>query len=111
MITEELKVREHSWAADKANITLTAMNTGTCNVSVEKIRVCAADSNITDVAETDVAPSNVTYGPAFSGTAHTLLPRETGTITITYQFSSGIKYELTMVSATGNSYTYVTTAL
>ena len=96
--TESLVVKGHSWAAGNVNITLTVWNFGTRCVSVKEVLV------------DDVVASNVTYGPAFSGTANTLRVGETGTITITQQFSSGIKYVFHMISTSGNSYPYVTTA-
>jgi hypothetical protein len=94
--TEPLVVTGHSWAAGNANITLTVMNNGTRSASVKAVLV------------DDVAVSDVTYGPAFSGTANTLSEGATGTITITQQFSSGIKYEFIVASSDG--YRYVATA-
>jgi signal peptidase I len=101
----KLEVQSHTWAINCTSITLTIKNTGTGSVSVEKILVYAAGSNVTDVVA-----SNVTYGPAFSETANTLSAGETGTITITQQFSSGIQYVFHVISTSGNSYPYVTTA-
>jgi hypothetical protein len=99
--TEDLIVRSHTWATNCTSITLTVKNTGTASASVEKELV------------NDVVASNVTYGSGFSGTANALSAGETGTITITQQFSPGIKYGFDMISASGNSYppnAYVTTA-
>jgi len=84
---ESLDVQGHSWAAGNVNITLTVWNNGGRSVSVERVLV------------DDVAASNVTYGPAFSGPENTLSKGATGTITITQQFSSGIKYKFTVISA------------
>jgi archaellum component FlaF (FlaF/FlaG flagellin family) len=94
----KLEVQSHTWAINCTSITLTVENTGTASVSVERVLV------------DDVVASNVTYGPAFSGTANMLLPGETGTITMTQQFSSGIQYVFYLISTIGNSYPYVATA-
>ena len=96
--TEELRVQSHTWATNCTSITLTVRNLGTVSLSVEKVLV------------NDVVASNVTYCPASSGTASMLLPGEPGTITITQQFSSGIKYVFDIISARGHLYDYVTTA-
>jgi len=100
MKTEELKVISHSWGTNNANIVLTVKNTGTSALSVS------------DVLVKDVVAGNVAYGGAFTGTGPwTLDAGQQGTITITQAFSSGVKYEFAVRTATGNKYTYIATAL
>ena len=98
IIFESLVVQGHSWAAGNANITLTVWNNRAKSMSVAKVLV------------DDVAASNVTYGPAFSGPAHTLSEGASGTITITQQFSSGFNYKFEVISATGDWDIYAATA-
>jgi len=91
MKTEELKVQGHTWGSGQ--ITLTVKNTGTGALTVDEARV-------NDVAAT------ATFDPD----PCTLQPGDTGTVTITQTFTSGVKYEFAVLTATGNKYTYVATA-
>jgi len=98
MKTEELKVQSHTWATNRTSISITVKNTGTGAMTLEEWRV------------NDIAVSNVTYT---SGTA-TLEAGQTAVARIApasgTTFTSGVKYEFAVLSATGNKYTYVATA-
>jgi len=91
MKTEELKVQSHTWDAARAWIDLSVKNTGTSPLTLSEARV-------NDVVRT----SNIT--------STALAPGASRVIRITYSFSAGVKYEFAILTATGNKYTYVTTA-
>lgn len=94
MITEDLKVLSYAWGTSNANITLTVKNVGIVSLSVSEVRV---NNTVVDT---------VAYGGNFTGTTHTLVAGDYGTITITYPFSSGLKYEFDVFTAQGNRYPY-----
>jgi len=98
MKTEELKVQSHTWATNRTSISLTLKNTGTGALTISEIRV------------NDAIVTNTTYttGSATMQAGDTAVVRvapASGT-----QFSSGVKYEFAVLTATGNKYTYVATA-
>ena len=99
MKTEELKVQSHSWGTSNANIVLTVKNTGTGALSVDDVRV-------NDVS----VGTGAVYGSEFTGTTNTLDAGKVGTITVTWTFTSGTKYEFAVLTATGNKFTYVASA-
>jgi len=88
MKTEELKVQGHTWGTNQ--ITLTVKNTGTTDLTISEARV-------NDNVDTSFTSTPVTAG-------------QVTTVTISYTFTPGTKYELSLITATGNRYTYVATA-
>lgn len=102
MKTEELKVQSHTWATNRTSIAITVKNTGTGALTLSEWR-------INDVVVPGT-PSNVTYT---SGSA----TMNAGDVTVARvappsgsTFTSGVKYEFAVITATGNKYTYVATA-
>ncbi len=89
MKTEELKVQGHTWGTNQ--IQLTVKNTGTSALTLSEARV-------------NDAVATATFDP------ETLDPGITSTVTISQTFTAGVKYEFSVVTATGNRYTYVATA-
>lgn len=98
MKTEELSMQGYTWGAP--TITLTVKNTGSTDLPVTEVRVNGTVVN------------TVAYGENFKGTTTHTLERfgTVGTITIAYPFESGVNYEIDVVSAIGNEWTYVVTA-
>lgn len=92
--TEELKMQGYTWGTSNLNITLSVKNTGTKTLSVSNVQINGS------------IVTTVTYSGSFTGTTHTLHPGETGTITISYPFSSGFKYGFAVGTATGGRYGY-----
>ncbi len=94
----ELRI-SHAWNVNNANITSTMRNTGNKTLEVSTVRV---NGNVVNA---------VIYGISFNGTTtHTLEVGLYGSITITYQFSSGLNYEFEVVSADGYNFPYTATA-
>jgi len=100
MKTEELKILSHSWASDNSYIDLTVKNTGSGSLTMSSVRV-------NDAAVTTI---DFDTGTAGNQTSQTVAAGASYTVRIWYSFSSGTKYELAILTATGNKYTYVTTA-
>ena len=100
MKTEELKVQSHTWATNRAYIDLIFKNTGTGALTVSEVRV------------NDVKVTNVTIGGTAIGTGYTMDPGANPTfrVTPTSAYTSGVKYEFAALTATGNKFTYVSTA-
>jgi flagellin-like protein len=98
MKTEELKVQSHTWATNRTSISITVKNTGTGAMTLSEWRV------------NDIVVSNVTYttGSATLQAGDTAVARVAPASGST--FTSGVKYEFAVLSATGNKYTYVATA-
>jgi flagellin-like protein len=101
MKTEELKVQSHTWATNRTYVDLTVKNTGTGALTVSEVRK-------NDVA---IPNANVTIGgTALSANGYTMDAGVTATFRLTASYTSGVKYEFALLTATGNKYTYVTTA-
>jgi hypothetical protein len=98
MKTEELKIQSHTWATNRTSISLSLKNTGTSAFTVSEFRV------------NDVVVSNITYT---TGSA-TMQPGGTSVVRVApasgSTFTSGVKYEFAVLTATTNKYTYVATA-
>jgi len=96
MKTEELKVLSHTWDTSRTYIDLKLKNTGSGALTINEVRV-------NDIARTynSTSPST-TMQP---GDSKVLRVQETG-----FTFSSGVKYEFAVLTATGNKYTYTATA-
>jgi flagellin-like protein len=98
MKTEELKVQSHTWATNRTSISLTMKNTGTGALTVSEIRV------------NDIIVTNKTYT---TGSA-TMQPGDTAVVRVApasgSTFTSGVKYEYAVLTATVNKFTYVATA-
>jgi len=92
MKTEELKVLSHTWGTSNAYISLTVKNTGTGALSISDVRI------------NDVTNSTALSISMDAGASKTLR------INPISSFSSGVKYEFALLTATGNKYTYVATA-
>jgi flagellin-like protein len=95
MQTEELKIQGHTWdgSTPVQYIDLSVKNTGTSALTLSSARVnnVAATSNITSAG-------------------FTLQPGSTATVRVDGTFTSGAKYEFTLITATGNKYPYTVTA-
>jgi flagellin-like protein len=100
MKTEELKILSHQWDSNNAYIDLTVKNTGSGSLTMTSVRV--NDAVVTDV--------DFDTGTAGNQTSQTVAPGGSYTVRIWYSFTSGVKYEFSILTATGNKYTYVTTA-
>jgi len=101
MKTEELKVQSHTWATNRAYIDLTFKNTGTGALTV------------TEARKNDVAlpNANVTIGGTpLSSNGYTMNAGDTAIFRLTSSYTSGVKYEFSALTATGNKFTYVATA-
>lgn len=98
MKTEELKIQSHTWATSRTSISLTVKNTGTGALTISEIRV------------NDAIVTNTTYttGSATMQLGDTSVVRVAPASGST--FTSGVKYEFAMITATGNKYTYLATA-
>jgi len=91
MKTEELKIISHTWGTNQIDLKVT--NTGTGALTVNQIRV------------NDVAATYNSTSPAT-----TLNPGDSKVFRVSSTFTSGVKYEFAMLTATGNKYTYIATA-
>ena len=93
MKTEELKIQGHTWGASNAYIDISVKNTGTSALTLDSARVndAVTTSNCSD---------------------YQLDPGSTAVVRITptSAFTSGVKYEFAVLTATANKYTYVATA-
>ncbi len=97
MQTEELKILSHTWGAspNPGSITLTVKNTGSSSLT------------LSDVLVNDASVGSSNWSPSSSAT---ITAGGSETISITYNFTSGTKYEFAVLTAGGNKYNYVTTA-
>jgi flagellin-like protein len=91
MQTEELKIQGHTWGS--GYIDLSVKNTGTSALTLSSARVNNA-----------AATSDIPEG------GQTLQPGSAGVVRVNGTFTSGAKYEFTLVTATGNKYPYTVTA-
>ena len=93
MATEEVTYTSYSWGANNANVTLVVQNTGSGALTLATVQVGG------------VADSSATITPA------ALEPGDSSTIVVTRAFTSGIKYEFTVITAKGNAFgPYIKTA-
>ena len=93
MATEEVTYTSYSWGANNANVTLVVQNTGSGALTLATVQVGG------------VAASSATITPA------ALEPGDSSTIVVTQAFTSGIKYEFTVITAKGNAFgPYIKTA-
>jgi flagellin-like protein len=98
MKTEELKVQSHTWATNRTSISLSLKNTGTGALTVSEVRI-----NDVAVTNTTWTLGSATFNAGDSGTVRVAPPNPP-------TFTSGVKYEFAVLTATGNKYTYVATA-
>jgi flagellin-like protein len=97
MKTEEVSFTGYTWssASPSTYIDLTVKNTGSSALTISEVRV------------SDVATSNNVTGT----TSATLDAGESVCIRVTKTFTSGVKYEFTMITAKGNTFgPYIKTA-
>ena len=99
MKTEELKVQSHTWATNRTSISISVKNTGTGAMTISEWRV--NDAIVSNVTYTSTVQATLQAGD----TAVARIAPASGTT-----FTSGVKYEFAVLSATGNKYTYVATA-
>jgi flagellin-like protein len=93
MQTEEVTYTSYSWGANNANITLVVQNTGSGALTLSAVQVGG------------VAVDSPSITPA------ALEPGDSSTIVVTQAFTSGIKYEFTVITAKGNAFgPYIKTA-
>jgi len=108
MRTEELQYTSRSWGTGNAYIDLTVKNTGTSPLSMSKVEVNGVNTVAFDFdAGTGGAAGNQTDPTTLDGGASKVV-RVWKTSTILY--SSGSKYDWTIITASNNKYTYTTTA-
>jgi hypothetical protein len=97
MKTEELKIISATFnSGPPKTAVLSVTNTGANSLTVSSLTV-------DDVSYTP------TYGGSF-GSDHSLAKGASGTLTITWNWTSGYKYTFGVLTTTGNKYTYTTTA-
>jgi len=94
MKTEELKITGVTWQTGNATISVT--NTGANALTISSVTV-------DDVAKTP------TYGGSI-GSDGSLAKGASGTITVSFSWTSGYKYTFAVLTTSGNKYTYTTTA-
>jgi Tfp pilus assembly protein PilX len=94
MKTEELKIIGITWAPLNAYATLTVRNTGTTDLTVVTLNVSG------EPAWTE--PTSLTLSSGLQGTIRVY--------TIGTTFLSGITYEFVLITAIGNTYSYIATA-
>lgn len=90
MKIEELKVVTHTWGQNNAYINLYVKNTGNVALTINDARV-----------------NDVTNGTALSVS---MSSGESRSVTITGPFISGVKYDIALLTVTGNKYTYAVVA-
>ena len=96
MKTEELKITGLTWDMTNKKATLSVKNSGTGALTIDSVRV----------NDNAVPSDNVTCSLSL-----TMDPGAEQTIEVTYSaFTSGTKYEIAILSETGNQYKYVSTA-
>ena len=93
MKTEEVKIVNHAWASDNSYVDLTVKNTGTTTVAIKEVLV---NNELTQ---------NITY---VSGSA-SLKSGHTATIRVTQNFAFAERFEVNIVSQTGNRFYYLAT--
>ena len=94
MEVDEFRVTNHSWASDNSYIDLTIKNLGTSSVTISEVEI------------NDVPTSSLYY---LLGNA-TLGAGETAILRVTHSFSSSIKYEFMIISASATKFPYLATA-
>jgi len=94
MKTEELKITGVTWQTGNATISVT--NTGANALTISSVTV-------DDVAKTP------TYGGSI-GSDGSLAKGASGTIRVSFSWTSGYKYTFAVLTTSGNKYTYTTTA-
>jgi len=102
MKTEELQYTSRSWATDKTYIDLTVKNTGTSPLSMTKVEVNGVNWDTFDF-DTSAAGDQQDPTTLDGGSSKTVR------ITKTDAFTSGNKYDFTIITASNNKYTYTTT--
>jgi len=99
MKTEELKITSVTFQAGSGNVTdratISVTNTGANSLTISSVTV-------DDVAQTPTYGSTISGGVANKGVS--------GTITISFDWTSGYKYTFAVLTTSGNKYTYTTTA-
>jgi flagellin-like protein len=97
MKTEELKITGVTFPSASTAV-IACTNTGADALTVSAVTI------------DDVAKTSLTYGGSFDATAHSLAKGTSGTITIGWNWTSGVKYTFAVLTSGGNKYTYTTTA-
>jgi len=96
MKTEELKITGITFTPTVGNVsayaTISVTNTGANSLTMSSVTV-------------DDASQSATYSPSA-----TLAKGASGTIKVTFAWTSGYKYTFAVLTASGNKYTYTTTA-
>jgi len=101
MRTEELQFVSRAWGTNNAYIDLTVKNTGTSPLSMSKVEV--NNVNILTFDFDTTTAGNQTTATSLDGGA-------SKTVRIWSTYTSGNKYDWTIITATNNKYTYTTTA-
>jgi len=101
MQTEELKVLSHTWDTGAAYVDLKVKNTGSADLTMERVQVNNADVTTIDW-DTGTAGNQTTTQTVTAGVTYT--------VRIWHSFSSGTKYNFAVLTAAGNKYTYTSTA-
>jgi len=89
-VTEKLEIIELTW---NYNATFTVINTGTADLTIVEVQV--------NDEYTTMNPSSVTLNPGGEATI---------TVSKTEGFTSGVKYEFSFITASGNRFSYVAVA-
>jgi len=103
MRTEELQYTSRSWDPNKTYIDLTVKNTGTSPLSMSKVEINGVNWPTTKFDFDTSVAGNQTDATTLDGGA-------SKTVRIYNSFTSGNKYDFTIITASNNKYTYTTTA-
>jgi hypothetical protein len=95
MKTEELRITSVTFPSN-TTVTIACSNTGADTLTVSSVTV-------DDVAKTP------TYGGSFASD-HSLAKGASGTLTVSFSWTSGYKYTFAVLTASGNKFIYTTTA-
>jgi len=90
MKTEELKVISCTWSSNVEYVDLKVKNTGTATLAISEVRV------------NDV--------PKLRSLNVSLNPGEETTVRVSSSFSSGVRYEFSIITMTGNKFIYIAVA-
>ncbi len=94
MEVDEVAVSSHTWSSDNSYVELVIKNSGTSKIILQDVKV------------NDVVATDVTFT---SGNA-TLDAGGTSVVRVTQSFTSEMKYEFTISTASGTKYVYLATA-
>ena len=96
MKTEELKITGITFPTSTTAV-IACTNTGADALTVSAVTIDAVEK------------TSLTYGGSFA-LDHSLAKGTSGTITIGWNWTSGVKYTFAVLTSGGNKYTYTTTA-